>query len=79
MIKLENREAFCSDVSTILTLVIASLLGIPVSTTHVKTIAVASISDKKLDRNKFKEIALTWGLTFPICGILAFVVMRIIA
>lgn len=78
IIKLENREAFCSDVSTILTLVIASLLGIPVSTTHVKTMAVASISNKKLDINKFKEVSLTWGLTFPICGVLAFVIMELI-
>ena len=78
MIKLENREAFCSDVSTILTLVMASFLGMPVSTTHVKTIAVASVSNKKLDIRKFREIALTWVMTFPICGILAFVIMKLI-
>lgn len=79
MIKLENREAFCSDISTILTLIMASLLGMPVSTTHVKTMAVACVSTKKLDLNKFKEIVVMWGITFPACGILAFVMMKMIS
>lgn len=78
MVKLENKDALCSDISTILTLIMASLLGMPVSTTHVKTISVASVSNKKLDKNKFKEIALTWGLTFPTCGLLAFIIVKII-
>lgn len=79
MVKLENKDALCSDISTIITLITASLFGMPVSTTHVKTISVANVSNKKLDKNKFKEIIMAWGLTFPICGILAYVFMKIIS
>ena len=78
MIKLENKEAFISDITTVFSLITASFLGIPVSTTHVKIIAVATISNKKLDKNKFKEIILAWGLTFPVCIILAYILMKII-
>lgn len=89
MVKLENNDAFCSDISTILTLITASLVGMPVSTTHVKTMAIASTSvegdvhsdpqkQNMLNKNKFREIALTWGLTFPVCGLLAFSIMKVI-
>lgn len=75
IVKLENTDALCSDISTIIALITASILGMPVSTTHVKTIAVANVSNKKIDKNKFKEIVLAWGLTFPICGLLAYVII----
>ena len=78
IVKLENKEAFLSDISTVISIISASLFGIPVSTTHVKTIAVANVSNKKLDKNKFREIFIAWGLTFPVCGILAYVLMKII-
>ena len=78
IVKLENKDALCSDTSTIFTLIMASLLGMPVSTTHVKTIAVANSSNQRVEKSKFKEIAFAWGLTFPICGLLAFVIMKVI-
>lgn len=78
IVKLENKEAFLSDISTVISIISASLFGIPVSTTHVKTIAVANVSNKKLDKNKFREIFIAWGLTFPVCMILAYVLMEII-
>lgn len=80
IIKLENNEALCTDITTILTLLIASLLGMPVSTTHVKTMAIAGVSSKKemINKNKFKGIVLAWGLTFPICGIVTFIVMKVL-
>ena len=80
MIKLENEDALCTDISTVLTLISASLLGMPVSTTHVKTMSIATLPGKKkgLNKEKFKEIALSWGPTFPVCGILAFILTKII-
>ena len=80
MVKLNNEEAFCTDISTIFTLITASLFGIPVSTTHVKTMAIAGITGKEklLNKSKLKEITLTWGLTFPVCMLLAFILMKVI-
>ena len=78
MVKLKNEEAFCSDISTIISLITASMLGMPVSTTHVKTIAVANSSNQRVDKSKFKEIALAWVITFPVCGLLAFIIMKVV-
>ena len=81
MIKLSNNNALCSDFSTVITLILANLFGMPVSTTHVKTISIAVFPGNKgkLNKNKFVEIALAWGLTFPICFIIAFVIMKLVA
>lgn len=80
MVKLSNEDALCSDFGTAITLIIANLFGMPVSTTHVKTIAITAIPNKNgcLNKNKFIEIALAWGLTFPVCGALAFFIMKMV-
>lgn len=78
LVKLENKDALCSDISTVISLITASFLGMPVSTTHVKTMSIASISNKRLNINVFKKMAITWAITFPICGILAFIIMRVV-
>lgn len=43
MTNLNNKQALCSDISTSATLLIASLNGIPVSTTHVKTMSIIGV------------------------------------
>ena len=80
MVKLSNEDALCSDFGTAITLIIANLFGMPVSTTHVKTIAITAIpnNNRCLNKNKFIEIALAWGLTFPVCGILAFILTKLV-
>ena len=93
IVKLENSDALLSDISTIITLITASFLGMPVSTTHVKTISVGVVAcgdpknnnktvgvDAHIDpqNNKFKKILLAWGITFPICIILAFIMIKLI-
>ena len=78
IVKLENSYALLSDISTIITLITVSFLGIPVSTTHVKTISVGVDVGIDPQNNKFKEILLAWTITFPICIILAFIMMKLI-
>ena len=95
IVKLENSDALLSDISTIITLIAASFLGMPVSTTHVKTMAIVGaglvsvyeIKQKTIgvapqcdpqNKNKFKEILLAWAITFPICIILAFIMIKLI-
>lgn len=80
MVKLNNEEALCSDFSTATTLIIANLFGMPVSTTHVKTMTITVIpnSQNSLNKSTFFQIALTWGLTFPVCGILSFLIMKML-
>lgn len=80
IVKLENEKAFCTDISTIISLIMASLFGLPVSTTHVKTMAIVAAGGKErtLNHGKLKEISIAWGLTFPVCGLIAFIIIKII-
>lgn len=73
MTKLDNSQALLTDISTAATLLIASITGLPVSTTHVKTVSIISISKKeKLNKSVTKSVIKAWIYTFPICFILAY-------
>lgn len=78
LVKLENKDALISDITTIITLIVASLIGIPLSTTHVKTVAVMGVSSKrnKINKSIAEKIISAWILTFPFCGILSFWITR---
>ncbi len=80
MVKLEKYQGFSADTASSISLLLSTAFGFPVSTTHAKTTAMmgagASKSLKTLDVNTIKEIALTWLLTFPGCGLLGFVVTK---
>lgn len=81
MVKLEKYQGFSADLSASISLLISTVLGFPVSTTHAKTTAMmgagAARNIKSLNPSVIKEIALTWLLTFPGCGVIGFVVTKI--
>ncbi len=77
MVRLNHQDALCTDISTIFTLVLASFLGMPVSTTHVKTVSIISLpSAKEWNKTKFLEMVRAWVLTFPVCMLIAYILMR---
>jgi len=57
-------------------LFVASIFGIPVSTTHTKTTAIMGVGSAKrissVNWSIVKEMVLTWVLTFPGCGIVGY-------
>ncbi len=81
MVRLEKYQGFSADVSASLALLVSTVFGYPVSTTHAKTTAMmgagSARSLKSLNPSVIKEIALTWVLTFPGCGAIGFVVTKI--
>lgn len=81
MVKLEKYQGFSADLSASLSLLVSTVLGFPVSTTHAKTTAMMGAGSakniKSLNPSVIKEIALTWLLTFPGCGIIGFVITKI--
>ncbi len=81
MVKLEKYQGFSADLSASLSLLVSTVFGYPVSTTHAKTTAMmgagAARNIKSLNTSVIKEIALTWLLTFPGCGIIGFFVTKI--
>ncbi len=81
MVKLEKYQGFSADVSAALCLLLSSLLGIPVSTTHTKTSAIMGVGAvKRLSAINFgvvKDMMLTWVFTFPGCGLISFVMAKL--
>lgn len=81
IIRLDNKKALISDISSASTLLLASLTGLPVSTTHVKTMSIISIGhyyNDKINKTTVFNIFKAWFFTFPICGIISFIFTKLI-
>ena len=79
MVRLQKLEGLCADLGGALCLLMATLWGIPMSTSHTKTTAMmgaASATGSRVDHQVVREIVLTWGITFPVCGALGWMLTR---
>jgi PiT family inorganic phosphate transporter len=81
MVKMKEYEGFASDMSAAGGLLLSSLFGIPVSTTHMKTTAIMGVgAAKRLSNvrwNIVRDLVLTWVLTFPGCGLIGFLMAKL--
>lgn len=81
MVKLKPYQGFAADLSGFLCLLIASVFGIPVSTTHTKTTAIMGVGAAKRLSNVnwsiVKEMVASWVLTFPGCGLVGYIMVKI--
>ena len=81
MAKLEAYQGAAADISSAGCLLLSSVLGVPVSTTHTKTTAIMGVgASKRLSNVNWgvvKEMVLAWVLTFPGCGILGYLATQI--
>lgn len=81
MVKLEKYQGFSADLAGAGCLLLSSLTGIPVSTTHTKTTAIMGVGAAKrlssVNWGVVKEMVLTWVLTFPGCGIIGFFMAKL--
>ncbi len=81
MVKLDKYQGFAADLSAAFCLLLSSLFGIPVSTTHTKTSAIMGVGAvRRLSAINFgvvKEMLLTWVFTFPGCGIISFLMAKL--
>ena len=81
MVKLEKYQGFSADLSAAACLLISSVFGIPVSTTHTKTSAIMGVGAvKRLSAINFgvvKDMMLTWVFTFPGCGIISYIMAKL--
>ena len=81
MVKLEKYQGFAADISATAGLLICSVAGMPVSTTHAKTTAIMGVGAAKRFRavnwGVAKEMVLTWNLTFPGCGLIGFLMTKL--
>ena len=81
MVKLEKYQGFSADLAAALALLLSTVCGFPVSTTHAKTTAIMgagfAVKRKNVNTAVIKDIALTWLLTFPGCTILGYVMTNL--
>ena len=72
--KMSSHEGLTGNLVTAFLVIIASKMGLAVSTTHVSVGALFGIGAEngKADKRKVLEIVLSWVLTLPIAFILAF-------
>ncbi len=81
MVKLEVHQGFASDVAGAVCLLFSSLKGIPLSTTHTKTMSMVGVACSRrassVDWSVVKEMGYAWVLTFPLCGFVGFVMTKI--
>ena len=82
MVKLKKYQGFSSDLGAAICLFIATIFGIPVSTTHVKTAAIMGAgAERRLSAVRLdvvKEMVMTWIFTFPGCGIIGYLIAKIL-
>mgnify|MGYP002549556783 FL=1 len=81
MVKLETYQGFSADLAAACCLLLSSLTGVPVSTTHTKTTAIMGVGAAKrlssVNWGVVKEMVLTWVLTFPGCGLIGLLMARL--
>jgi len=76
MVKMKKYQGFASDVAAGACLLLSSLTGLPVSTTHTKTTAIMGVGTSRRLKSVNWSIALemiwAWVLTFPGCGLIGY-------
>lgn len=73
--KITPSSGFCIEVGSALTVLVASNIGIPISTTHCKVGSVVCVgrvrSRESVDWKLFRNIAIAWFVTLPVSGLLS--------
>jgi len=74
MVKFETYQGFSADLAGVFCLLLASVFGLPVSTTHTKTTAIMGVGAAKrvssVNWGIVKEMIFAWVMTFPGCGLI---------
>ena len=81
--KLDPVHGFAAETAAASAIELASRFGIPVSTTHTINTSIMGVgSTRRLSAVRWgvgREIVTAWVLTFPVCGLIAWVVAMLIA
>lgn len=76
MVSLSPKDGLAADLGGGLCLLLCTLSGLPVSTTHAKTAAILGAGGSA-DLRVAGRVALTWLFTFPGCGALGFFLTKL--
>jgi PiT family inorganic phosphate transporter len=80
--KLDPVHGFAAETAAATAIELASRFGIPVSTTHTINTSIMGVgSTRRLSAVRWgvgREIVTAWILTFPVCGLIAWIVAKAI-
>jgi len=80
--KLEPVHGFAAETAAALTIELASRLGIPLSTTHTINTAIMGVgTTRRFSAVRWgvsRDIIVAWILTFPVCGLIAWTVSKLV-
>lgn len=83
MVRLEPHQGFAAEMGAATTIELATRLGIPLSTTHTINTAIMGVGASRRKSavrwGVARDIVLAWVLTFPVCGLIAWIVGEIFA
>ena len=81
MVRLEQYQGFAAALSATGALLVATLTGLPVSTTHTSSSSMmgagAAKDPRSVDWGVANEMVLTWLCTFPGCGLIGFALTKL--
>ncbi len=81
MVHLNKQQGFAADLAGVISLFVASSFGLPVSTTHTKTTAIMGVGAEKrisaVNWGVVREMLLAWVLTFPGCGLIGYLMVKL--
>ena len=81
MVKLEKHQGFSADLAGAVCLLLSSVTGLPVSTTHTKTTAIMGVGAAKrmssVNWGVVKEMVFAWVMTFPGCGLIGWAMAKL--
>ncbi|BFZ21425.1 hypothetical protein BsWGS_24464 [Bradybaena similaris] len=77
--KITPSSGFCIELGAAFTVLVASYVGIPISTTHCKVGSIVFVgrvrSNDNVDWSLFRNIILAWVVTLPASGLLSALMM----
>lgn len=82
IVKLKTIGGFCAETAGAFTLFFATMLGIPVSTTHTITGAIIGVGSVSAPLSKIRwqiaaNVVLGWVLTIPVTALIGAILMKI--
>lgn len=80
MVPLDCASGTASDLAGAVLLILATAAGVPMSTTHTKTCAVLGAgraAGLPADRRAARDVVLAWGITFPVCFAVGWLITRL--